>query len=492
MAATADVAIHRPRRERPDAGPWRWIVAAASAAFVLLFGGLILLRHHRFGTQAFDLGIFDQGLWLLSRLESPYVTLRGLDLFADHSSYLAAPLAAIYRVWDDPRALLVLTVVVLALGAPLVYLAARGEGLRPVLATALAAGYLLHPATQWQAWDNFHPEVLAIPLLLAAFVAAQRQQWWWAVGLAALVLLAKEDAALVVVPFGIYLGWRWRRRTEAIALVIAGIGAALLNYLVLLPSFSPTGELLYTGRYDRFGEGLAGVAWGVLTKPSEVADTLATFSQLEYLAAMLLPLGLCLLAPEVLALGVPITLANMLSVHHYQHEIRWHYTAYLLAVVAMAAAVGTRRLVAHRPHVDGGKLAVAIVAAAFVGSLVAGPWPIGQPDPWRGWSRDPAATQRALDLIPGGAVVSADWRVANHLAHRRRIYEFPAPFRPPLSAWAAPGVPLPDPAEVEWVAVLPEVVADSAEVAAEVARLRADPAFEVVVDDDGLLLLRRR
>jgi hypothetical protein len=275
-------------------------------------------------------------------------------------------------------------------------------------------------------------------------------------------------------------------------LVAAGIGAALLNYLVLLPSLSPTGELLYTGRYDRFGEGLAGVAWGVLTRPGDVASALGTFSQLEYLAAMLLPLFLCLLAPEVLALAGPITLANMLSVHHYQHEIRWHYTAYLLAVVAMAAVVGTRRLVAHWPRLDGGKLAAAIVAAGLVGSLMAGPWPIGQPDPWRGWSRDPQATQRALDLIPDDAVVSADWRVANHLAHRRRIYEFPAPFREPLSAWAAPGVPLPDPADVEWVAVLPELIDDSAEVAAELARLRADPAFEVVVDDDGLVLLRRR
>jgi uncharacterized membrane protein len=459
---------------------------------VLVFGALILLRQHRFGTQAFDFGIFDQGLWLLSRFETPYVTLRGLDLFADHSSYLAAPLAAVYRVWDDPRALLVLTVVVLALGAPRVYHAARGAGLRPARATALAGGYLLHPATQWQAWDNFHPEVLAIPLLLAAFVAAQRRRWWWAVGLAALVLLAKEDAALVVVPFGIYLGWRWRRRSEAVALVVAAVGAAFLNYLVLLPSLSPTGELLYTGRYDRFGDGLAGVAWGVLTKPGEVAGALGTWSQLEYLAAMLLPLVLCLLAPEVLALGAPITLANMLSNHHYQHEIRWHYSAYLVAVVALAAVVGTRRLVAHRPTLDGGKLAAAIVAAALAGSLVAGPWPIGQPDPWRGWSRDPEATQRALELLPPDAVVSADWRVANHLAHRPRIYEFPAPFRLPLSAWAAPGIPLPDPAEVEWVAVLPELMDSSAEVAAEVARLRADPAFEVVVADDGLLLLHRR
>ena len=33
------------------------------------------------------LGIFDQGVWLLSRLKDPFVTIRGLPLFGDHASY---------------------------------------------------------------------------------------------------------------------------------------------------------------------------------------------------------------------------------------------------------------------------------------------------------------------------------------------------------------------------------------------------------------------
>src|SRR5690606_39310315 len=54
-----------------------------------------------------------------------------------------------------------------------------------------------------------------------------------------------------------------------------------------------------------------------------------------YLVGMLLPGALALAAPRFLLIGLPITLANFLTAHTYQHEIMWHYTAYLLGVLAV-------------------------------------------------------------------------------------------------------------------------------------------------------------
>ena len=93
----------------------------------------------------------------------------------------------------------------------------------------------------------------------------------------------------------------------------------------------------------------------MVTNPGKVAAELATIDRLGYLAGMLLPLATCLFAPELLAVGLPITLANMLSIHVYQHELKWHYTSYLLAVVAMAAVVGARRIVTRRPDIPIGR-----------------------------------------------------------------------------------------------------------------------------------------
>jgi len=107
--------------------------------FVGSFVWLTWLTHARFGTFGFDLGIFDQGVWLLSRFRDPFVTIRGLPLFGDHASYILVLVAPLYWIWADPRLLLLLQVVFLAIPAASVYLI----GMRR-LGSALL-GWLLRP-----------------------------------------------------------------------------------------------------------------------------------------------------------------------------------------------------------------------------------------------------------------------------------------------------------------------------------------------------------
>ena len=61
------------------------------------------LHAHRFKAveqTAFDAGIFDQGVWLLSRFKSPFVTIMGLNLFGDHASYILLGFVPLY--WIHP------------------------------------------------------------------------------------------------------------------------------------------------------------------------------------------------------------------------------------------------------------------------------------------------------------------------------------------------------------------------------------------------------
>jgi hypothetical protein len=74
----------------------RWILVAATAGYVILFSFWTLRNHYGFGTFGFDLGIFDQGMWLLSRFKEPFVTVRGLNLFGDHTSFILLPLVPFY------------------------------------------------------------------------------------------------------------------------------------------------------------------------------------------------------------------------------------------------------------------------------------------------------------------------------------------------------------------------------------------------------------
>jgi uncharacterized membrane protein len=53
-------------------------------SYVVLMLLLCFRLYNYFALFAYDLGIYDQGTWLLSRGQSPFVTVRGMPLFADH------------------------------------------------------------------------------------------------------------------------------------------------------------------------------------------------------------------------------------------------------------------------------------------------------------------------------------------------------------------------------------------------------------------------
>lgn len=483
-------ALRDPTREetRPELGGVdlpALVLLTAIFVWVGWFGWLALGRYSAFSYGAFDLGIFDQGTWLISRGDiSPFITLRGLPLFADHSSYLLFFVAPIYLVWADPRALVALAVVAPAAAVWLSYRIGVVEGLRPWIAAAIGLAFLVHPALAWTPWDAFHPETLAIPLLPASYLAARRGRFPLAVLLAVLVLLAKEDAFLVVIPLAVYFWWRWpENRRAAWVLATVAVVVAAVNLLVVLPGLSPTGELIYSGRLDG--------PW----------TSRFTMSRLSYVAAMLIPAATSVAAPRLLAVVAPAALLNLWSSFPYQHEIRWHYTAYLLGGLAIAAPVGMKRLgerfgdrlgvgfVSERGAVGKRLHLGVLVVIAAVGALhLAGP-DLTAKGVWAGQPADESAAMReALSVIPDDAIVSASYLLAPYLAHRTNIYMLPNPWEEDI--WGVNDIEPPphDPSNVEWVAVQTEHAGD------EVEQIREDlleSGWEVVATGDTVEVLTR-
>lgn len=444
-------------------------------------GYLALHRWHGLGFGAFDIGIFDQGLWLLSQGEEPFVTLRGLHLFADHASYLMFLLVPVYWVWPDARALILITTLIPAVAGWLSFRIALVEGLRPWQGVLVGASVLVMPAMAWTPWDAFHPETVAIALLPASYLAAGKGRFFLAVVLAGVVLLAKEDAALVVVPYGMYMWWRWREsRVHAVGLIGVAVAVQALSLLVVLPGFSPTGELIYSSRYT----------W-------EDLGELATWSRALYLPSMLLPAVLAFWAPRLLLIGVPITIANLLTAHGYQHQIRWHYTAYLLGVLAIAVPLGASRLARRMEDTSragtgppGGVTTVLSLAlvASLVGLAWVGPQLVTRYGLWSGLIEpERVEFEQMLAAVPDDAAVSATWTISPHLAHRTHIYMAPNPFSPRF--WGVDGhLPEPpDPSVIEYLAI--DTRQDIEEIAVVVDQAIAE-GWTVVVDGTFTLIRR--
>jgi uncharacterized membrane protein len=442
-------------------------------AWLLWMLRLTLHKWYGLGFGAFDIGIFDQGLWLLANGEEPFVTLRGLHLFADHASYLIYLLVPLYWVWEDARLLLLLAVLAPVVAGWLSFRISRVEGLTPAQSVLVGATVLVMPAMLWTPWDAFHPETLAVALIPASYLAARRGRFWWAIALAAVVLLAKEDAGLVIAPYALYMWWRWKEaRPQAYVLAATAVGITMLSLLVVLPGYSPTGELIYTGRY----------VWD--------PDRLLTMSRAAYLPAMLIPAGLALMAPRFLLIGLPITLANLASLHGYQHDIRWHYTAYLLGVLAVAVPLGSSATAAKVRRFGGlpaASLAAALVIAiAF--TVVAGPDLVTWHGEWNGLSADERGEVRdLLAAVPADAAVSATWSLAPHLAHRTDVYMIPNPWVPLYWGYRETVPDPPDPMTIEYFAIDTRTARLDLE---RVLAMIAGEDWEVVVDGTFRLLRR--
>ncbi|MGI9665946.1 MAG: DUF2079 domain-containing protein [Acidimicrobiia bacterium] len=480
-----------------ESAPWLRRNASAIAAssvgvvatvFAITFGTLGLRHFWRFHVHVFDVGIFAQGTWLLSRLKWPFfVTIRGLPLFADHSSYILVLIAPIYWLFPSPATLIVIGVIALAITGPLAFLVARRAGAGLVLSTATGVLVLFQPALQWQVRDSFHPEILVIPLVVAAIALLQKDRDGWAVVAFVIALTAKEDVGLLIAPLGLVIWWVMGKKRTGLSVAGLGVGAFLLNFLVLLPAWSPSGELLYSYRYAALGEGPLGIVAGLLTKPDVWIEVWSDPLRLGYVAALLLALPLALLSPRWLLVGVPTLLANVFTNHGYQYDVRYHYTAYLIAVVVVAACFGAARV--QRSSVKNAvwiALAVMIVSGFTTWFAVA---PVRET--WAPPHEHQDQIREILDQIPDDAAVSAWTTFGAHLTEREFVYLFPNPFSEHYYATPGPygtnGGDIPDPALLDYVFVRTDSYSLHD---ALIAELWTSDDWAVEVNDPPFLLLR--
>ena len=470
---------------------YRRMVWAGSLVFAVWMLFLLFSLHRRYGTQTFDMAIFDQGIWLLSRIDEPFVTIRGLNLFADHTSYILLLIAPVYWIVPDVHVLMFVSVAALAAGGPITYSIARTSGLSGALSATLAFAYLLHPAVAWNAWDIFHPEVIAVPLLLGAYLMVLQDRWRWATVLLVVTLLVKEDAALAVVPLAIFLGWRFKQARRGLGIAAFGTGLLALNMFVVLPAFSPSGALTNNWRYAQFGSGIGGAVKGMVTKPTLLLSELFGSDRLTYYTQLFGPMPTAFLAPELLLIAAPITAANALSFHVHQYEIQFHYTVYALAISTIAAVSGTVRL---RSWLNGRSATVAsiVLVAALAGTALVGPWPqFRESDPWVGAAQSDesvAALDSAVAMIPDDAPVAADWFTVSHLAHREKVYMLPNPFQNRYYGAGEPYSPGSD--DVDWI-IAQRWALNDAEVKFAFRTAESSGEWEVAVDNAVLMMLKR-
>jgi uncharacterized membrane protein len=401
-----------------------WALLAAVALCTWHFTRLSLRIHHGLGTAAFDFGLFDQGMWLLSRFKAPFVTLMGRNLFGDHTSFILLPLVPLYWVHPGAGTLFFLQSAAIAAGSIPVFLYARRRLGNEAAALLLAVCFLLNPALNWANLEGFHPDAFLSVLLGLAIYAALTERWRTYVLFVVLVALVKEDTWLVLMPLG---AWVALRRRPAIGLLT--IAGSAVYPLALGPVLMAalTGVGVPNAWRIPFG-GPSGLLTEMVKRPGNVASYLAGDGRPWYLWQMGAPFAWAFLRlPSVALIGVLVLGANILSTFAYQHQIGYHYSV----VVVPALALGTVHALGAVKDRWRGRMLTAVLLMSVWSALLWGPLPFARTQPAY-WAPDHPAAVAAREImayLPADASVSAHYGIAPHLAHREQIYMFPTPFR---------------------------------------------------------------
>jgi uncharacterized membrane protein len=502
------------------------IIFIGMLVYVLVYGGLAVALHASFRTHALDLGTMDQAMWNTSRgrlLEYTPLPVTFEDETPDLSpdsrlvggklELVFLPLSVLYWLWADPRLLIALQAIFLASGSVPLYYLAQAHLKDSGASVAITLAYLLYLPLHYVTMADFHTSVLMVPFLLWAWYAAEQNRWrnyYLAIGIA---LLCRVDAALVSLGVGFYLLLKREHRRHGAVTLLLGLAWLALDFGLVSPwakaIYGPGSNELLPQRYEQFGRGTLGIAWGLLTHPLDALRSLLEREKLQTLVDLLATLGWTpLLGLLTLLPAFPVLVMDLLAASPYQNSNLAHYFAPVIPFVFIAAVVGAanagrlaylwKRWIARFPEQDdqfpegdlgarfspaeGNRLVTLFaLTTTFLVGLFFSPMPPG----WQfrlahyyQVAEHERTLAHTLELVPADAVVSAQSGLFPHLSRRPIIYLFPTV------------------ADAEYIVLDLDYGAnktplDEHAFYATVVGLLADPAFHVAAFDDGALLLKR-
>ncbi|OCQ88880.1 hypothetical protein BCD64_03810 [Nostoc sp. MBR 210] len=381
---------------------------------LILFASSIL-RHELFQSTAFDLGIFDQAAFLISQGKPPISTFMGYHILGDHAAWIWYPLALLYKIYPSVYWLFAVQAIALASGALPTWQLARQAGLKESQSVAMAAVYLLYPLIFNVNLFDFHPEVIALPLFLAAVLAARRHQIRWFCLYIFLILGCKAVLSFTVAAMGFWLLMFEKRRLYGAIALGAGVAWFLIASRIIIPTFSGA-EPAAVGRYSYLGNSVPEIAQNIILQPGIILGKVFVLSNLEYLLLLLVPViwGFSLAGIKPLVAAIPCVALNIIADYQPQKDLIHQYSLpalpFILLVLISSLAAG-KGLIQDKRR---------IIIWSLVGFLCLAKYThffgryLQSLDTWQ-------ATREAIALVNTQDSVLTTAKIAPHLSHRPSI-----------------------------------------------------------------------
>lgn len=402
------------------------LVGVISCAVIAI---ITCLRYKTFSSPNFDFGIFCNMFYNMAKTGEPLVSCERdmiLSHFAVHLSPIFYILLPFYYVFPSPLTLQIGQAVILCAGVIPVYLLCRHFKLSGRSTALISALYAFYPLLSTSCFYDIHENCFLPFFLLWTFCSFERG-WFIPMYLsAACVLMVKEDAAIYLLVFALYLllSRKSRLHGSILALISVGYFAFASYYLekhglgVMMHRFD---NLVYNKE-----EGLIGVIRTALINPGFFLTQLfttskGTWEKVTYFVQVFLPLGFlpfCSKRPARWLLLTPV-LINMLTYYQflYQPNFQYHFAIGAFLIYATVLNVQDMQLPTRRTMFS---IAIAASCCLYL-TMVLTQFSIQVR--WQDNQEKYAHMESILDTIDPDASVCASTFLVAHLSDREHIYD---------------------------------------------------------------------
>lgn len=319
---------------------------------------------------------------------------------------------------------------------PLWRLARREARLRVGATSVLVIAFALAPTLHRAGLGAFHPELLAVPALIAAYDRSVQQQWVRFGLLVIFAVLCRADLGITVAALGLLLALQGQRR-PAIATIVGGLGWATMAHLAVdrtVPqeALTPAGEFVARSTLP------LAVAPDVFRHPWDTLLDLVAEPSVVFMVVVLSPLlFLPLIAPRRVLLAAPcLTLAlvadqavqqvagrGVLDLSPAAAHVGPTMAFVFVALVYALARIGQQSVT--RVNIDVRVLVALLAGVTLLFATESPSSPYERPWTWGGRDAVDGARMDAAAMVPDGVAAGASPQVSMLIAERAIAVEVP-------------------------------------------------------------------
>jgi uncharacterized membrane protein len=376
-----------------------------------------------------------------------------LTHFAVHLSPIYYLLLPVYFLFPSAMTLQISQAILVVSGLIPAILLARHYKLSSGTQILIALIYSTFPVISMGCFYDFHENCFLLPLLMWVFYFFEKEKYLWMYGFAFLTLMVKEDAAIYVIFFALYVIISRKKIAHGLILAICSAiyfitALAILEGLATYwadfyandtPRPSIAGPMI--NRFDNLiydkDKGLLGAILTALKNPGYLLTQFfstqgvnldswfverSPWAKVVYMIQMLLPVGMipfCTKKQSRWLLLAPILL-NVLTTYKYQYNINFQYHFAITAFVMYAMILNLPDI---QPIPRRRLLALGAAASCCMYIFLVIPKYNQYTDQWEKNKETYKYREEMLDTIPEGASLCVPGNYLAHCADRREVYD---------------------------------------------------------------------